>query len=315
MTENKSNKILTVADLFAGIGGFRLGFKKREYRVVYANDIDKYCCQTYEANFGTIHRQDIREIDPDSLPSFDVLLAGFPCQPFSLAGKRNGTKDKRGKLFFHVVKILNAKLPKAFVLENVKHLLHQNNGEIFKDFLGSLEWLGYRVFYKVLNSKDFGVPQHRERLYIVGFNNPSAEFAFPVGKKHDILKNILEKNVDEHYYLSEKYYRGLIAHKKRHSSSGSGFGFEIANPQGIARTLLSGNMGRERNLIKDQPVRKNRWGIRKLTIRECARLQGFPDSFKLPITMTQAYQQLGNAVTVPVIKSLAREVSKTLSMY
>ena len=315
MAENKSKKILTVADLFAGIGGFRLGFNGKGCHVVYANDIDKYCGQTYEANFGKINCQDIREIDLDSVPNFDVLLAGFPCQPFSLAGKRNGTKDKRGKLFFHVVKILNAKFPKAFVLENVKHLLHQNKGEIFKDFLKSLEWSGYKVFYKVLNSKDFGVPQHRERLYIVGFKNPSAEFSFPIGKKHDILKNILEKNVDEHYYLSEKYYRGLIAHKKRHSGSGSGFGFEIANPRGIARTLVSGNMGRERNLIKDRPNGKNRWGIRKLTIRECARLQGFPDSFKFSVTMTQAYKQLGNAVTIPVVKSLAREVLKTLSRY
>jgi len=304
---------LKAIDLFAGIGGFRLGFERKGCRMVYANDIDKYCCQTYETNFEKINCQDIRETDLDSVPNFDILLAGFPCQPFSLAGKRNGTKDKRGKLFFQVVKILNAKSPKAFVLENVKHLLHQNNGEVFKDFLNSLEWSGYKVFYKVLNSKDFGVPQHRERLYIVGFKNPSAEFSFPISDKHVILKNILEKNVDEHYYLSEKYYRGLIAHKKRHSNSGNGFGFEIANPRGIARTLVSGNMGRERNLIKDRPNAKNRWGIRKLTVRECARIQGFPDSFKFPVTMTQAYKQIGNAVTVPVIKSLATEVLKTLA--
>lgn len=312
MKKKKSQHNLTAADFFAGIGGFRLGFEKAGYHFVYANDNDNYCCQTYRLNFGTIDSRDIRDVDPDSVPDFDVLLAGFPCQPFSMVGKRNGLDDDRGKLFFHIVRFLNAKRPKAFVLENVKHLLYQNEGKTFKRMLESLKWAGYNVFYQTLNSRDFGVPQHRERLFIVGFGNHSTPFRFPVGKKQKTLKHILEKKVDECYYLSERYYRGLLAHKRRHLKSGNGFGCEIANLNGIARTLVAGNMGRERNLIKAKSNEKNRWGIRRLTMRECARLQGFPDSFKFPISITHAYEQLGNAVTVPVAKALARETTRAL---
>ncbi|PJC70170.1 MAG: DNA (cytosine-5-)-methyltransferase [Candidatus Tagabacteria bacterium CG_4_8_14_3_um_filter_41_8] len=303
---------LTAADFFAGIGGLRLGFKKAGYRFVYANDNDKFCCQTYRLNFGEIDSRDIRNIDPDSVPDFDILLAGFPCQPFSMVGKRNGLEDDRGKLFFHIVRFLNAKHPKAFLLENVKHLLYQNGGKTFKRILASLEWAGYKVFYQTLNSKDFGVPQYRERLFIAGFSDHLVQFRFPVRKKSKTLKDILERKVDEFYYLSERYYRGLLAHKRRHSKSGNGFGCEIANLNGIARTLVAGNMGRERNLIRDKPNGKNRWGIRRLTIRECARLQGFPDSFKFPVSITQAYKQLGNAVTVTVAETLAKKVARTL---
>lgn len=311
--KRKNRKHLTAADFFAGIGGFRIGFEKSGYRIVYANDNDKYCCQTYQANFGEIDSQDVRHIDVNSIPDFDILLAGFPCQPFSMVGKRNGLEDNRGKLFFYIVKILNAKEPQAFVLENVKHLLYQNGGQSFKRILDNLKWANYKIFYETLNSRDFGVPQYRERLFIVGFKNHSIEFKFPIGKKHKNLKEILEKKVDQRYYLSERYYQGLLKHKKRHSKNGSGFGCEIANPNGIARTLVAGNMGRERNLIKDKPNEKNRWGIRKLTIRECARIQGFPDSFKFPVSITQAYKQLGNAVSVPVVEALAKKIAKVLS--
>jgi len=178
--------------------------------------------------------------------------------------------------------------------------------------LANLEWAGYKVFYQVLNSQNFGVPQHRERLFMAGFSDHSTDFRFPVGKKQKLLKEILEKKVDDFYYLSEQYYRGLLKHKKRHSKNGNGFGCEIINPNGIAQTLLAGNMGRERNLIKDKPSKKNRWGIRKLTIRECARIQGFPESFKFPVSVTQAYKQLGNAVTVPVTEALAKQIAEAL---
>ena len=311
--KKESKNQLTAADFFAGIGGFRLGFEKMGYKIVYANDNDKYCCQTYENNFGNIDPRDIKEIDVESIPDFDVLLAGFPCQPFSMVGKRNGLKDGRGKLFFYIIKLLNAKQPRAFILENVKHLLYQNNGKTFKKMLANLEWAGYKVFYQILNSQNFGVPQYRKRLFIAGFNNHSAQFQFPVGKKQKLLKEVLEKNVDESYYLSEQYYQGLLKHKKRHEKNGNGFGCEIIDPNGIAQTLVAGNMGRERNLIQDRPNKKNRWGIRRLTIRECARLQRFPESFKFPVSVTQTYKQLGNAVTVSVARALAKEITKTLS--
>lgn len=312
-TKNKLRNNLTAADFFAGIGGFRIGFEKAGYRIVYANDNDKYCCRTYEDNFGKIDQRDIKNIDPEWIPDFDVLLAGFPCQPFSMVGKRNGLKDDRGKLFFYIIKILNAKRPRAFLLENVKHLLYQNNGETFKKMLLNLEWTGYRTFYQTLDSQYFGVPQHRERLFIVGFSDPSIQFQFPTAKGRKVLKEILEKGVSDLYYLSEQYYRGLLKHKKRHVKNKNGFGCKIANPNGVAQTLVAGNMGRERNLIRDKPNKKNRWGIRRLTIRECARLQGFPESFKFPVSITQAYKQLGNAVTVPVAKSLAKQIAKSLS--
>ncbi len=303
-------------DLFAGIGGMRLGFEKAGFEIVYSNDIDRYACQTYRANFGEIDEKDIRSVDPLSVPDFDVLLAGFPCQPFSLIGKRDGLDDPRGQLFNEVVKFLNVRKPRAFVLENVKNLIRHNKGETYKFIKSALEKAGggYYVTEQILDSKDFGVPQHRERIYIVGVKYPHKPFQFPRKSPVDReprLKDILEKKVPEKYYLSQKYYEGLLAHKERHATKGSGFGCEILNPKGISNTIVSGNMGRERNLIQDKPVSINKWGVRKLTERECARLQGFPDNFKIPVSQTQAYKQFGNAVSVPV----ARGMAKTLKRY
>lgn len=311
------NKKLRAIDLFAGIGGMRLGFEQAGFRIVYSNDIDSYACQTYRANFGEIDERDIREVNAKTLPSFDVLLAGFPCQPFSMIGKRDGLKDSRGQLFNEVVRILNDRKPKAFVLENVKNLLKHNKGETYKIIRSALEKAGdgYAVYESVLDTKNFGAPQHRERVYIVGIRRNKKEFKFPTksrlpGKKN--LKEILEKKVDEKYYLSQKYYSGLMAHKKRHSEKGSGFGCEVLNPKGVSNTIVCGNMGRERNLIQDKPVSINKWGVRKLTERECARLQGFPDTFKIPVSSTQAYIQFGNAVSVPVAKEMARALKSHL---
>ncbi len=316
---NMKEKAFKAIDLFAGIGGMRLGFGKAGFETVYANDIDKSACITYETNFGKIDNRDIETVGMNEIPDFDVLLAGFPCQPFSMIGKRDGLKDKRGKVFFQILKVLNAKKPTAFLLENVKNLIRHDDGKTFEVIRNDLENSGdgYNLFYDVLDSRNFGVPQHRERIYIVGIKKSiPVSFVFPKKARYvkkKILRQILEKNVSENYYLSEKYYTCLVKHKERHSKKGSGFGFAILDPDGISNTLVSGNMGRERNLIKDVPCVKNHWGVRKLTIRECARLQGFPESFKLPVPMTQAYKQLGNAVTVPVIKSIATEISKILS--
>ena len=312
MISTKKCKLKAI-DLFAGIGGMRLGFEQAGFEIVYSNDIDKYACYTYRENFGEIDERDIKELKSDILPNFDILLAGFPCQPFSIIGKRDGLNDPRGKLFEQIVRILNHKKPTAFVLENVKYLKCHRGGNTFKHIKKELENAGdgYGVFYDILDSKNFGVPQHRERIYIVGIKNPRKEFIFPQKGKYvrtKLLKDILEKNVSEKYYLSERYYLGLLEHKERHRNKGSGFGCTVLDLNDVANTLVSGNMGRERNLIKDKPCKKNRWGIRRLTEKECARLQGFPDSFKIPVSTTQAYKQFGNAVSVPVIKTIAKEL-------
>lgn len=307
-----------VIDLFAGIGGMRLGFEQAGFKIVYSNDIDSYACQTYRANFKEIDERDVRTVDPYSLPEFDILAAGFPCQPFSTIGKRDGLDDPRGQLFNEVVKILDIRRPRAFVLENVKNLTKHNRGETYRFIKAALENAGggYTVQERILDSKDFGVPQHRERTYIVGIKSPHKEFVFPTasddrGKTR--VKDILQRNVSEKYYLSEKYYQGLLAHKERHAAKGSGFGCEVLDPEGVSNTIVCGNMGRERNLIKDQPRAVNRWGIRKLTERECARLQGFPDSFVIPVSNTQAYKQFGNAVSVPVAREMARSLKRYLN--
>ena len=311
-------KKITAIDLFAGIGGMRLGFEKAGFEIVYSNDIDKYACETYRANFGEIDERDIQSVDPLSLPAFDVLLAGFPCQPFSLIGKRDGLDDPRGQLFNEVVKFLNVRQPRAFVLENVKNLIKHNKRETYKFIKSALEnaGTGYSVSEQILDSKNFGVPQHRERVYIIGIKNPHKTFKFPEKSSasgNERLTDILEKNVPEKYYLSQKYYEGLMAHKERHAAKGSGFGCEILDPDGVSNTIVSGNMGRERNLIQDKPVSINKWGVRKITERECARLQGFPDSFKIPVSSTQAYKQFGNAVSVPVAKEMAKALKRYLT--
>jgi len=303
-------------DLFAGIGGMRLGFEGAGFDIVYSNDVDPYACQTYLANFGEIDDRDIRNIDPKTLPQFDVLLAGFPCQPFSNIGARKGLNDPRGQLFKEIIRFLNNKKPRAFVLENVKNLLRHDRGETYKYIKSALEKAGsgYDIFEKVLDSKNFGIPQHRERVYIVGIKGAHKNFLFPThslreGKK--AVRQILEKNVADKYYLSQKYYEGLLAHKKRHAAWKNGFGCQVLDINEVSNTIVCGNMGRERNLIQDRPASINKWGVRKLTERECARLQGFPDEFKIPVSLTQAYKQFGNAVSVPV----AREVGRKLKLY
>jgi len=317
MKKRQKQKELTTADFFAGIGGFRMGFEKAGYRTVYANDFDTNSCKTYRENFGEIDEKDIQEIDIHAIPNFDVLLGGFPCQPFSMAGKRQGLDDPRGKLIYTVLNILNEKYPKAFVLENVKPLLNFKGGEVFKKIKLDLENTGdgYNVTAKVLNSANFGLPQKRERLYIVGIQKSFGEFKMPESLNIELpsVSSVLEKGVPEKYYLTEKSYRGLLSHKERHKKNGNGFGCKILSPDEPANTLVSGNMGRERNLIKDIPTSKNRWGIRKLTERECARLQGFPDDFIIPVAMTQAYKQFGNAVSVPVAQEIAKGLKKHLA--
>ena len=303
MRNMRGSREYRAIDLFAGIGGMRIGFEAAGFKIMYSNDIDPHACKTYRANFGEVDQQDIQNVNPEDLPEFDVLLAGFPCQPFSMIGKRDGLSDPRGQLFNQVTRFLDACKPRAFVLENVKNLLRHQKGETYRLIKSALETAGdgYEIFESVLDSKNFGVPQRRERVYLVGIKNPHTDFSFPqstLGNKRKTVGDILESNVADKYYLSQRYYEGLLAHKKRHAEKGSGFGCEVLSRDGLSHTIVSGNMGRERNLIEDTPNLINKWGIRRLTERECARLQGFPESFKIPVSATQAYKQFGNAVSV-----------------
>jgi DNA (cytosine-5)-methyltransferase 1 len=317
---------LTVIDLFAGIGGFRLGFEKAGFKTLYSNDFDKWCKVSFDKYFGegALDLRDITTIKTEELPYADVVTAGFPCQPFSKIGKLHGFADARGTLFFDVLRILKDKRPKAFVLENVKNLTKHDNGNTFKVIIDALEnELGYKVYHQVLNSKDYGLPQDRKRIYIVGFRE-DIPFSFPDPIELELrVKDMLETTaVHDFYYLSQKYLSGLEKHKARHESRGHGFGYHVLDPEGISTTIVVGNMGRERNLIQDvqppagavgrvgQPL--NLRGIRKVTPRECARLQGFPDDYNFDIPVTQAYKQLGNAVSVPVAHAVAEKVKETL---
>lgn len=318
-------------DLFAGIGGFRLALQNIGGKCVFTSEWDKYSKQTYEANFGEIPFGDItKDTTKSFIPeNFDVLCAGFPCQAFSIAGKRGGFEDTRGTLFFDVAEIIKKRKPKAIFLENVKGLRSHDKGKTLATILNTLrEDLGYFVPEpQVVNAKYFGVPQNRERIFIVGFRKELGIEKFEYPKtitKKPILSDILEKEeVSVKYYLSERYLNTLKNHKARHASKGNGFGYEIIPEHGTANAVVCGGMGRERNLLCDHrltnftPVTNissdvNREGIRKMTPREWARLQGFPDNFRQVVSDAQAYKQFGNSVAVPAIQAMAEQILKTL---
>lgn len=326
-------------DLFAGIGGIRKGFENafgNEVKTVFVSEWDKYAQKTYELNYKDDFdiAGDITKIDEKDIPEFDICLAGFPCQAFSLAGKRMGFDDDykgmcRGTLFQDVVRICEYRRPKVIFCENVKGLTIHDRGRTFKIIKRAFEQIGYKVYDKVLNSKDFGVPQNRERIYIVAFRNDidSSKFEFPEGtNSNTCIKDIMEEEeVSVKYYLSTAYMETLRKHKERHRLKGNGFGYEIRDLNGQAGAIVCGGMGRERNLIVDKrltnftPVTHikgevNREGIRKMTPREWARLQGFPDDFKLNLADTHLYKQFGNSVTVNVIEAIAKEIRSVLDM-
>lgn len=324
-------------DLFAGIGGIRLGFEnafKDKIETVFVSELDKFAQKTYSDNFqDDIEIQgDITKIKETDIPAFDICLAGFPCQAFSLAGSRKGFEDdykgmSRGTLFFDVARICEYHKPKVIFCENVKGLTIHDKGRTFKVIIGTLEELGYTVHYKVLNSKNYGVPQNRERIYIVAFRNDidSSKFQFPEATDSTkTIRDILEEDeVSVQYYLSTQYIETLKRHKARHEAKGNGFGYEIRSLDGIAGTIVCGGMGRERNLIIDKRLTNftpithikgevNRDGLRKMTPREWARLQGFPDTYKLNLADTHLYKQFGNSVSVPVVQAIAQEIKKIL---
>ena len=318
-------------DLFAGIGGFRLAFQNIGGKCVFTSEWDKYSKMTYQANFGEVPFGDITKPETKSyIPdNFDVLCAGFPCQSFSIAGKRGGFEDTRGTLFFDVAEIIKKKQPKAFFLENVKGLRNHDKGKTLKTILNTLRNdLGYYVPEpQIINAKEYGVPQNRERIFIVGFRKDLgiSEFEYPKGTNKNVsLNDILEKEeVSVKYFLSTTYVDTLRKHKARHASKGNGFGYEIIPNKGTANAVVCGGMGRERNLVLDDKLTNfvpvthitgevNREGIRKMTPREWARLQGFPKEFKIVVSDAQAYKQFGNSVAVPAIQATAERIIKKL---
>ncbi len=324
-------------DLFAGIGGIRLGFDKafgKNIKTVFVSEWDEYAQKTYKANFKDDFEiaGDITKIDANEIPEFDICLAGFPCQAFSLAGKRMGFDDNykglcRGTLFQDVARICEYHKPKVIFCENVKGLTIHDKGRTFKIICKTFEDLGYKVFSKILNSKNFGVPQNRERIYIVAFRKDIApsEFIFPeyTDTTQRLCDIIEEQPVPAKYYLSNVYLNTLRKHKARHIAKGNGFGYEIREWSGVAGAVVCGGMGRERNLLIDKRQTNliptthikgeiNKEGVRKMTPREWARLQGFPDTFKLPLADVHLYKQLGNSVTVNVIEAIAERIKGVL---
>lgn len=318
-----SNRQYTFIDLFAGIGGMRIAYERAGGRCVYSSEWNKFSQQTYEANFGEVPDGDITKVDAGSIPDHDILVAGFPCQPFSIAGvsKKNslgratGFADKtQGTLFFDVCRILKEKRPKAFMLENVKNLCSHDKGRTFKVILESLEELDYEVFYAVLDGQNY-VPQHRERILIIGFDRKrygrdiKFEFALTPVKPKPVMRDILESDVDDKYTLTDNLWIYLQNYASKHRAAGNGFGYGMAPLDGISRTI-SARYYKDGSEILIAQDGKN---PRRLTPRECARLQGFPDTFIIPVSDTQAYRQFGNSVVVPLMENVAKLVVDELN--
>ena len=316
-------KELRFIDLFAGIGGFRLGLESTGfYRCVFTSEWDRFAAATYMENFGDRPAGDITEIASDDIPDFDVLVGGFPCQPFSIAGvskknalgRKHGFLDEtQGTLFFQVARILRDRQPRAFILENVKNLVSHDQGRTFQVILATLKELGYHVHYSVLNARSL-VPQNRQRIFLVGFLDAgqAKRFQFPdlepLKGRPPVIGDILESRVDPRYHLSDKLWNYLQQYREKHRQAGHGFGFGLVEKNGVARTLSARYYKDGSEILI--PVRgKN---PRRLTPRECARLMGFPESFQIVGSDTQAYRQFGNAVAVPVVERLGQALKEAL---
>lgn len=303
-------------DLFAGIGGIRIPFQELGGECVFSSEWDKFAQKTYRVNFGEEPHGDITKIAAPDIPDFDVLLGGFPCQPFSQAGLKKGFADTRGTLFFEIERIIKEKRPRAFLLENVKQLKGHDHGRTLQVILKHLDDLHYYVRYAVLRARDYGVPQNRERIYIVGFdmdyfNLPDHyEFLFPAPTHTTTcLGDILEQNVDEKYTISDALWEGHQRRKSEHKIKGNGFGYSLFNRQSEYANTISARYYKDGSEILIEQEGKN---PRKLTPRECARLQGFPEEFIIPVSDTQAYKQFGNSVAVPVVRAVARKIIEAM---
>lgn len=306
-------KDLDTVSLFCGAGGLDLGFKQAGFNIIWANDFDKFAVETYRENLGNhVVFGDLNEIDYDKIPLADVIIGGFPCQPFSMMGKEKGFKETRGTLFFTVIEVIKkqierGKTPKVIVLENVRRLLTHDNGDTFKTIKHELKKLGYsNINYRVLNTAEYGLPQTRNRIFIVCFKDDNVDFKFPKTEKLKVtMQDLLEENVSEKYFLSEKILPTIL-------STGSGnyyakyeIDLKIARP--LCSTMHKMHRASQDNYVTDGG------NVRRLTPREAARLQGFPNDFKILVSDTQAYRQFGNAVTVRVANKVALAVKEALT--
>ena len=320
---SKNNYSYDFIDLFAGIGGMRIAFQNAGCRCVFSSEWDKNCQKTYYANFGEIPYGDITKINAKDIPNHDILVAGFPCQPFSIAGvsKKNsmgratGFADKtQGTLFFDVCRIIAEKRPKAFMLENVKNLKSHDKGNTWKVIKSSLEELNYSVYSGVFDGQDF-VPQHRERVLIVGFDKERYgevpfEFDYNTPDKKPVLKDILFDEYDTKYILTPHLWEYLQNYAAKHKAAGNGFGYGMPDLNGISRTLSARYYKDGSEIL----INRGEGEIpRRLTPRECARLQGYPDDFKIVVSDTQAYKQFGNSVVVPLMSSVASLIVEKLN--
>jgi DNA (cytosine-5)-methyltransferase 1 len=310
---------LRFIDLFCGIGGFRIAFERAGGKCVFSSDWNKYAQETYAANFGEIPHGDIHEIAVADIPPHDILCAGFPCQPFSIAGVskklslglKHGFEDKKqGNLFFEIANIIEYHQPAAFILENVKNLKNHDEGRTFEIIYNTLtEALGYTVYHKIIDAQSV-VPQHRERIFLVGFKD-WRHFDFPEfpaeGPK---LSSILESNPPEKYTLTDHLWNYLQEYAAKHKAAGNGFGFGLVTGSGVARTLSARYHKDGSEILISQGSSKN---PRRLIPRECAKLMGYPKDFKIPVSDTQAYRQFGNSVVVPVVERIAKSVVETLN--
>lgn len=303
-------------DLFAGIGGIRLAFQNLGGKCVFTSEWNTFSQKTYEANFGEVPFGDITKISEKEIPDHDILLAGFPCQPFSIAGvskknalgRKHGFLDEtQGTLFFDIARIIKHKKPSAFLLENVKNLVSHDKGNTFKVITETLKELGYNIHYKVLDGKHF-VPQHRERIIIVGFRE-NVDFKFPnLPEPTAKIKDILEPKPLDKYTLTTHLWKYLQDYAAKHKAKGNGFGFGLTDLNGISRTISARYYKDGAEILIPQKGKNPR----RLTPRECARLQGFPDEFIIPVSDNQAYRQFGNSVTVPLIQAVGKQLVKEL---
>ncbi|MEA1893436.1 MAG: DNA cytosine methyltransferase [Campylobacterota bacterium] len=302
-----------VIDLFAGVGGIRLGFEeafKDKTSFVFSSELDKYAKITYNANHDEVPHGDITQIEANEIPKHDIILAGFPCQAFSIAGLKKGFEDTRGTLFFDVARIAKHHRPKVIFLENVKGFKNHDKGNTFKVVKETLEELGYKVYWKVLNAKHFGIPQNRERIYIIGFLDHTVNFKFPEKfEEVPVLGDILDSKVNEKYTISDKLWAGHQRRKLEHKAKGNGFGYSMFNEKSEYTSTLSARYYKDGSEVLIEQKNKN---PRKLTPREAGRLQGFPNNFKIIVSDTQAYKQFGNSVAVPVIEQLAKCILQAL---
>lgn len=309
--KNPEHAKYTMIDLFAGIGGTRLGFyQTNQVRNVFSSEWDKFSQKTYYANFGEHPEGDITKINEKDIPDHDILVAGFPCQAFSQAGKKLGFEDTRGTLFFDVARILREKRPAAFLLENVKNLKSHDKGRTFKVIMNTLKELNYSVSYALFKARDFGAPQNRERIYIVGFNKDkvknSDKFEFPIPPKPKTrVGDILEDYVDDKYTISDRLWAGHQRRKRENKAKGRGFGYSLVNVDSAYTNTLSARYYKDGSEILVEQKGKN---PRKVTPREAARLQGFPENFIIPVSDTQAYKEFGNSVCVLTIHAIAEDM-------